>query len=78
MNQWRQVKNKEVLQTEAPEIFLANGAKFKKSTFWSKRHSQQMQILSVGVMEKIFIEKHSENQKNNKDFYLLAALVYIR
>ena len=53
-----QVKNEELLLSEAPE---------KNGTYLvEKALSQQAQILSLSLMEKIFIKKFNEDQKINK------------
>ena len=45
------------------KIFCRTGKNFKKGTFGSKRYSQQMQIFSVGIMEKIIFKKVNEKQR---------------
>ena len=62
----RQVKNEEMLQSETPKIFGERSKILQRVLFWSKRHSQQTQIFSVGIMEKVFIEKLNKDQKINK------------
>ena len=52
-----QLKNKEMLQLEAPEHFLAGNIFLVEKTLLTK------QILSIRIMEKIYIEKLSEDQK---------------